>query len=873
MSSLITLVSVPGLLDVALKSAAVVLLAVLVAAVLGRASAAWRHLVWCLSVVSLLLLPILSLVLPGWRVAWLPQWTTKPMQLAATEEIELAQAHHTESLDVAPIVLPPSTARLETVAQKESYNPPPATIEATSALPSAVPWLALAWPAGGLLSLVPLGIGLWQLAGLHRRSQVITDYRWLTLLDALRHQLAVRRRVELRKCESALAPLTWGALPPVLLIPFEAGAWPDERRRLVLLHELAHVRRWDWLTQLLAHFACAVYWFNPLVWLAARQMHIERERACDDIVLASGVRASDYARELLALAAGLSDSQVSVLVAVPMAHRRLLDKRLHGILDGRRSRAAITRAAVCLAVALAAAVMAPLAMLRAAPPESTEARPPEPKPVEPKKEMPTARVETLEMTINTSRILTIGKRVPRAQVDDPEVVEITASSETQIKVMAKKPGVTQVSLFDEDNNVYTVDTIVYPDGRELNLLSRTQFSMDLGSVGRQVEDVDDGKGPPEPLALDNPEPKENWDVTLEEALRTALANSKTLRNLGGVLCTPAVTQSKTNHAASQDANDAALDPNAIRGTKVRFVLARTNEDIALADFQAGVRNIVSDVERAYWDLYYNYRNLNAVMAGRDSALATWRKVHALWQQGVKGGEAEKEAQAREQYFLFRAQVENTLGLLYTAEGRLRCMMGLNSTDGYSIRPSDEPTTEEVRFDWNEVLSEGLNHSVELRRGRWIIKQNELKLADARRAMSGVENAELILAKSKALVQDQELELKHVLTNSIRDLDRNYQVSRTTLNRRVAAAAQVEAVKAAYEVGTATLDMLLDAQRRLADAKIAYHRALVDYNVAILQVHYRKGSLLQHNGILATEGTSEAAPLLIDPFRPREPLSD
>ena len=112
-------------------------------------------------------------------------------------------------------------------------------------------------------------------------------------------------------------------------------------------------------------------------------------------------------------------------------------------------------------------------------------------------------------------------------------------------------------------------------------------------------------------------------------------------------------------------------------------------------------------------MYYNYRNLNAVQAGRDSALQTWRKVYALYESGTKGGEAEKEAQAREQYFLFRAQVENSLGLLYTAESRLRYMMGLAPTDGRLIRPKDEPTTAEVKFDWNEILPEALSRSVEV----------------------------------------------------------------------------------------------------------------------------------------------------------------
>jgi hypothetical protein len=101
-------------------------------------------------------------------------------------------------------------------------------------------------------------------------------------------------------------------------------------------------------------------------------MRIERERACDDLVLASGARASDYAQELLALAAGLSHPQLSTFVAVPMARRGVLEDRLRGILDNRRGRAGLTTVAICLGAALAAAATLPLAMLRAAAPESTE---------------------------------------------------------------------------------------------------------------------------------------------------------------------------------------------------------------------------------------------------------------------------------------------------------------------------------------------------------------------------------------------------------------------------------------------------------------------------------------------------------------------
>jgi len=346
------------------------------------------------------------------------------------------------------------------------------------------------------------------------------------------------------------------------------------------------------------------------------------------------------------------------------------------------------------------------------------------------------------------------------------------------------------------------------------------------------------------------------------------------------------------------------------------VIGRIREDIALADFEIGVRTLVADVETAYWELYFAYRNLDSVVAGRDSALQTWRKIKALFDTGSKGGEAEKEAQAREQYFLFRTQVEQALNNLYSTENRLRYIIGLAATDGRLIRPADEPTTAGVHFDWYETHAESLARQVELRRQKWTIKQREMeliasrnfllprldaigryrwvglgdKLIDSngsqfnnfvdtnaweiltdgdfqewqlglqfsmplgfRQELAGVRNAQLNLARERAILQDQELELSHQLADAIRNLDRGYTLSETNFNRRIAAQHQVNAVEAAYETDTVTLDVLLDAQRRLADAESAYYRSLVDFNLAIMSVHLRKGSLLEYNGVLLAEG--------------------
>ena len=158
--------------------------------------------------------------------------------------------------------------------------------------------------------------------------------------------------------------MTWGLLRPVVLLPSEADRWPRDRLHDVLLHELAHVRRLDSLTQAIALVACALYWFNPLAWLAARQMRHGAGAGLRRCGPRRGVRPSDYAGHLLELARRLRSARVVSFATVSMARPSQLEGRLLAILDPSRRRSPISRRIVGLGVIASAAMMLPLASIR-----------------------------------------------------------------------------------------------------------------------------------------------------------------------------------------------------------------------------------------------------------------------------------------------------------------------------------------------------------------------------------------------------------------------------------------------------------------------------------------------------------------------------
>jgi carboxyl-terminal processing protease len=238
------------------------------------------------------------------------------------------------------------------------------------------------WPLGFVLALTPLLLGCFAIRSLRQRARSLAGSRMETIARSMAEQFGIGRRVSMLIDDRASMPMTWGVRHPVILLPAGSEIWPLARLRLVLVHELAHVQRFDCLTQTLVRFLCACYWFHPLVWLAQRRALLEQETACDDAVLNAGLDAEDYAAQLLSISAGRPARFLLSAAAPSMARKRILERRLLAILDTARDRGTPRRPISGMAVAALVAILALFGPMRLSlePPASARAGGPVPSP-------------------------------------------------------------------------------------------------------------------------------------------------------------------------------------------------------------------------------------------------------------------------------------------------------------------------------------------------------------------------------------------------------------------------------------------------------------------------------------------------------------
>ena len=318
---------------------AVLLAAALTTLMLRGGSASVRHAIWMAALTAAFLAPLTPALPPAFTISL---FQTSP--------------------DSGPVFqVPPGVLEEEAPETTAKAGGGPRLRAATTAL-GARRWLALVWLTGVLIVCARTLVGIRFAWRLSRRAQEHGTPQWQALLADLQYAMRVPVAVRLRISADRVPPLTCGLLRPTVLLPSSARHWSAETVRLTLAHELAHVKRRDVLQHLLVQACCALHWFNPLAWYAARRVRIERERACDDAVLGLGASADDYAEHLIAMARGARALSAGV---VPIVGRSDLETRLWAILDPGVRRHSLSRGGNAVMMAIALSVTLSIGSVRA----------------------------------------------------------------------------------------------------------------------------------------------------------------------------------------------------------------------------------------------------------------------------------------------------------------------------------------------------------------------------------------------------------------------------------------------------------------------------------------------------------------------------
>jgi TonB family protein len=320
-----------------IRATVVLLIAHLVIPRLRRRSASARHLCWVIALGAAAIVPLLATLLPAWQSEWARRVAdTWPAALASFQ--------------------PWSPDGVDVVVRATGVE------SAAWTIPRLAAWL---WGAGAAVAFVVLGRDAARLLRVGTSASDGVDPRLNAACLHAARMLQLRRPPTLLLGDRAAMPMTWGWRRPRVLLPAAANEWPDDQLHAVLAHELAHVRRADWIVHVLAQVVSAIYWFHPLFWTAEHALARESEQAADDEALSSGIDAGQYAAQVVALVRQMRSPLGARAPVVAMARTPHLERRVAAMLRTDANRAIATRRRAVLAAVAAAVVVVPLATMAA----------------------------------------------------------------------------------------------------------------------------------------------------------------------------------------------------------------------------------------------------------------------------------------------------------------------------------------------------------------------------------------------------------------------------------------------------------------------------------------------------------------------------
>jgi TonB family protein len=320
------------LADLTVRSSLIVLVGLAASVALRHRSAALRHAVLATAMLAAVAVVPLSLVLPSWD---LPAFRTE----ASPQSTVAADSTATALTDADS----PPESRSVTIVQA----------------------IGVVWASGVVLGATVLLWSLYRLRRIARRAGQAQDSQWAHMVTEISTAYRLRRPVIICHTDAPDLLATFGLFRPCVVLPSKAREWDPDRIRVVLSHELAHIRRNDWTVQIGAEMLRIVYWFNPLVWQACTGLRRESEQACDDAVLTTGVRPREYAAHLLALARTCRRPGPAWAGATPMARPSTLERRFAAMLNPTVDRRPVSFRALIFTAVVLMAVTLPAAAFRA----------------------------------------------------------------------------------------------------------------------------------------------------------------------------------------------------------------------------------------------------------------------------------------------------------------------------------------------------------------------------------------------------------------------------------------------------------------------------------------------------------------------------
>jgi beta-lactamase regulating signal transducer with metallopeptidase domain len=305
-----------------IKGSIVFIIVYIALSIFRNLSPEFKHLIWFFLICGFVLIPLFSMMMPVFRLNVLSLTKERGEVYKVLTSMMLTQPYYSGASHL--------TTQSGTVLSQMSTQTPQYNFH--------WPFFAsMIWVTGILVSFLRVVIGRICLLHMNKGERLNECKQYNLMLNQMIKRMGIDKEIVLLKSTKCKMPFSSNVFKPIVVFPSEIENWQEAKTRVVLSHELAHIRRRDYLTQYIARTICSIFWFIPLIWVAYFILHLEQEKACDSSVVNTGAKPTDYASHMLELAYFQSRRLLSAGLYITKGRKVLLEKRILNVLNVTKS--------------------------------------------------------------------------------------------------------------------------------------------------------------------------------------------------------------------------------------------------------------------------------------------------------------------------------------------------------------------------------------------------------------------------------------------------------------------------------------------------------------------------------------------------------